>query len=92
MSVLKSRILDQKQREEAERMGNARRTQIGSGDRSERVRTYNFPQNRVTDHRIDLTLYSLDRIIEGEIAALVSYIGLEILLQLEQIFHPAALS
>jgi peptide chain release factor 1 len=46
----------------------ARKTQVGSGDRSERIRTYNFPDNRVTDHRIGLTLYKLDRIMEGEIA------------------------
>jgi peptide chain release factor 1 len=45
----------------------ARKTQVGSGDRSERIRTYNFPDNRVTDHRIGLTLYKLDRIMEGDI-------------------------
>jgi len=72
MSVLKARILDLRRREEEERKGNARRSQIGSGDRSERVRTYNFPQNRLTDHRIDLTLYSLDRIIEGDLAKLIA--------------------
>jgi peptide chain release factor 1 len=71
LSVLSARILDARRREEAERKGDARRTQIGSGDRSERVRTYNFPQNRLTDHRINLTLYSLDRIIEGEMGALL---------------------
>lgn len=72
MSVLKARILDLRRREEEERKGNARRSQIGSGDRSERVRTYNFPQNRLTDHRIDLTLYSLDRIIEGDLEKLIA--------------------
>jgi peptide chain release factor 1 len=71
MSVLKSRILDRMRQEEQERMGAARRKLIGSGDRSERVRTYNFPQNRLTDHRINLTLYSLDRIIEGELGAVI---------------------
>lgn len=65
LSVLKARILDARKREEAEKKGEARRNQIGSGDRSQRVRTYNFPQNRLTDHRINLTLYSLDRIMEG---------------------------
>ena len=70
MAVLKSRILDLKRREEAEEKGNARRTLIGSGDRSQRVRTYNFPQNRLTDHRINLTLYSLDRVMEGDLAEL----------------------
>jgi peptide chain release factor 1 len=48
----------------------ARKTQVGSGDRSERIRTYNFPQNRLTDHRISLTLYKLDLIIQGDVAEL----------------------
>ena len=68
MGVLKARVLDAIKREEAAKQGAARRSQIGSGDRSERIRTYNFPQNRLTDHRIGLTLYSLDRIIEGDLA------------------------
>jgi len=72
MAVLKSRILDLKRREEAEEKGNARRSLIGSGDRSQRVRTYNFPQNRLTDHRVNLTLYSLDRIMGGDLEALVT--------------------
>ncbi len=72
MGVLKARILDHKRREEAAKQGAARRSQIGSGDRSERIRTYNFPQNRLTDHRIGLTLYSLDRIMEGELIELVT--------------------
>jgi peptide chain release factor 1 len=66
MALLRSRILDQRnQRLEAER-AQERRSQVGSGDRSQRIRTYNFPQGRVTDHRVNLTLYSLDRIMEGE--------------------------
>ena len=65
MAVLRSRILDgQNQKLDAERAED-RRSQVGSGDRSQRIRTYNFPQDRVTDHRINLTLYSLDKIIEG---------------------------
>jgi len=75
MSVLSARILDQKRREEAEKMGDARRSQIGSGDRSERIRTYNFPQNRLTDHRINLTLYSLDRVMEGGLDELLNAIA-----------------
>jgi len=71
LGVLQARILARRRREEQEKKGNARRTLIGSGDRSERVRTYNFPQNRLTDHRINLTLYSLDRIMEGDIAELL---------------------
>jgi len=66
MALLRSRILDAKnQKLDADR-AEARRSQVGSGDRSQRIRTYNFPQGRVTDHRINLTLYSLDRIMEGE--------------------------
>ena len=72
LAVLKARLLDKKRREEAERVGKTRRTLIGSGDRSERVRTYNFPQNRVSDHRINLTLYSLDRVMEGNLDAIIT--------------------
>ena len=65
LATLKARILDFKRREEEAKLGASRLTLRGSGDRSERIRTYNFPQNRMTDHRVDLTLYSLDRIVEG---------------------------
>ena len=66
MALLRSRILDgERERADAERARD-RREQVGSGDRSQRIRTYNFPQGRMTDHRINLTLYSLDRLIEGE--------------------------
>ena len=66
MALLRSRILDARnQTLEAER-AQERRSQVGSGDRSQRIRTYNFPQGRVTDHRVNMTLYSLDRIMEGE--------------------------
>src|SRR4029077_2330417 len=66
MALLRSRILDaQNQKLDADR-AEARRSQVGSGDRSQRIRTYNFPQGRVTDHRINMTLYSLDRIMEGD--------------------------
>lgn len=71
LATLKARILDFKRREEEAKLGADRLTLRGSGDRSERIRTYNFPQNRMTDHRIDLTLYSLDRIIEGDLDALL---------------------
>jgi len=66
MALLRSRILDAKQQAVDTERAENRRSQVGSGDRSQRVRTYNFPQGRLTDHRINLTLYSLDRIIEGE--------------------------
>ncbi len=66
MSVLRSRIYDaQRAAKDAERSAE-RKGQVGSGDRSERIRTYNFPQGRVTDHRINLTLYKLDKVIAGE--------------------------
>ena len=67
LATLKARILDRRRREEEAKVGADRLSLRGSGDRSERIRTYNFPQNRLTDHRVDLTLYSLDRIIEGEL-------------------------
>jgi len=70
-ATLKARILDFKRREEEAKVGADRLTLRGSGDRSERIRTYNFPQNRMTDHRINLTLYSLDRIIDGELDPLL---------------------
>ncbi len=65
MKILRARILEKKQSEENAAYAAARRSQIGSGDRSERIRTYNFPQGRMTDHRIGLTLYSLASIMEG---------------------------
>ena len=67
MRILRSRLLEVKQREEAEKYAAHRKSQIGSGGREEKIRTYNFPQNRVTDHRIGLTLYNLDRFVEGDI-------------------------
>ncbi len=71
MSVLRARLLQRKQDEEAAKYAAQRKSQIGTGDRSERVRTYNFPQNRLTDHRIGLTLYSLPQVIEGAIEPVV---------------------
>ncbi len=71
MQVLKARILDSMIKEENAKRSAERKGQIGSGDRSERIRTYNFPQGRVTDHRIGLTLYKLDSIMQGEIAELL---------------------
>jgi len=71
MKVLKTRILDNIQQEQSSRMAADRKQQVGSGDRSERIRTYNFPQGRMTDHRIGLTLYKLDMIMQGEISEIV---------------------
>ena len=71
-ATLKARILDHKRREQEAKVGADRLTLRGSGDRSERIRTYNFPQNRMTDHRVEITLYSLDRIIDGGIGELLT--------------------
>ncbi|MBC2703502.1 peptide chain release factor 1 [Desulfobacula sp.] len=71
MNVLKSRILDAKVREEEGKRAAERKGQVGTGDRSGRIRTYNFPQGRMTDHRIGLTLYKLDSIMEGNIQEII---------------------
>jgi peptide chain release factor 1 len=71
LKVLASRILQAEQEKQQSAEAAERRSQVGSGDRSERIRTYNFPQGRVTDHRINLTMYSLDRFMEGEIGDMV---------------------
>lgn len=66
MRVLRSRVLDAKLLAEAKKIGDERRMQIGSGDRSEKIRTYNYPDRRVTDHRINFTSFQLEAIMEGE--------------------------
>ncbi|MBS0658566.1 MAG: peptide chain release factor 1 [Verrucomicrobia bacterium] len=71
LGVLRSRLLEARQREEAEKYSAHRKSLIGSGGREEKIRTYNFPQNRVTDHRISLTLHNLDRVIEGELGPII---------------------
>src|SRR3954452_24141784 len=71
LSILRARLLERSQREEAEKYSAQRRGQIGTGGREEKIRTYNFPQNRVTDHRISLTLYNLDRLMAGDLDPLV---------------------
>ena len=71
LRVLRARLLERRQEEERAKTAANRRSQIGSGDRSERIRTYNFPQNRVTDHRIGLTLHSLPAVLEGDLDTLV---------------------
>lgn len=65
MKVLKSRLLDAKRREQEESVASERRSQVGTGDRSERIRTYNYPQGRITDHRIGLTIYQLEDVLNG---------------------------
>lgn len=71
MSILRARLLERKQREEEEKYSAQRRGQIGTGGREEKIRTYNFPQNRLTDHRIGLTLYNLDRVIDGDLEEMI---------------------
>jgi peptide chain release factor 1 len=71
MTVLRARLLERKMEEENNARTQMRRDMVGSGDRSGKIRTYNFPQNRLTDHRINLTIYSLDRVMEGELDAVL---------------------
>ena len=71
LGILKARIYDEMQRKQEEELGSERRSKIGTGDRSEKIRTYNYPQNRVTDHRINLTLMQLDRIMQGRLDEIV---------------------
>jgi peptide chain release factor 1 len=77
LSVLAARINDAQQREQQQQIASTRKSLIGSGDRSERIRTYNFPQGRVTDHRINLTLYKIDAIMEGELDEIVAALTAE---------------
>ena len=71
MKVLRSRLLEQKQQEQQSAIAADRKAQVGTGDRSERIRTYNFPQGRVTDHRIGLTLYKIDAILNGDLDEII---------------------
>ena len=83
MKMLRSKLFDMKQREQADKIASDRKSQVGTGDRSERIRTYNYPQGRVTDHRIGLTLYKLDQIVNGDmeevVDALITYYRTEML-------------
>ena len=72
MKVLKSRLNEQAERERAERIAEDRKSQVGTGDRSERIRTYNYPQGRVTDHRIGLTLYKLETFLSGDVDEMIN--------------------
>jgi peptide chain release factor 1 len=77
LGVLAARIRDRQEREQQAKVASTRKLLIGSGDRSERIRTYNFPQGRVTDHRINLTLYKIDRIMDGELDEIVDALAHE---------------
>ena len=67
MKILRSRILEQEQEKQNAEIAGERKSQVGTGDRSERIRTYNYPQGRVSDHRIGLTLYKIDQILNGDL-------------------------
>jgi peptide chain release factor 1 len=69
--VLRSRLYEMELEKQQEKIGAERRTQVGTGDRSEKIRTYNFPQNRLTDHRIGLTLHQLDQVMEGKLEPII---------------------
>ncbi|HIE32567.1 MAG TPA: peptide chain release factor 1 [Thermodesulfobacteriaceae bacterium] len=88
MKILRARLYEKALREQQEKIQAERRSQVGTGDRSERIRTYNFPQNRVTDHRIGLTLYHLEEILDGDldeiIDALITHFRTEALKQEEE--------
>jgi peptide chain release factor 1 len=71
MAVLRARLYEQEQQRQMEERGEARRLQVGSGERSEKIRTYNYPQNRLTDHRIGLTLYRLETVVDGDLDEII---------------------
>jgi peptide chain release factor 1 len=71
MNILRSRLLERKQAEEDAKYASQRKSQIGSGDRNEKIRTYNYPQNRITDHRIQHTIYNLTGFMDGDIGEMI---------------------
>ncbi|MFO7741247.1 MAG: peptide chain release factor 1 [Anaerolineae bacterium] len=77
LSILRSRLYERKLRKQREKRAEARRMQVGSGERSEKIRTYNFPQNRITDHRINLTVYQLSDVLDGELDPFVEALRTE---------------
>jgi peptide chain release factor 1 len=74
MNFLRAKLYDKKVREQDEKLSNRRKTQIGTGDRSEKIRTYNFPQNRITDHRINFTTHRLEDVLNGELDEIIESI------------------
>ena len=75
MAILRARLFDLEQKKQAEEISAERRPQVGSGDRSEKIRTYNFPQNRVTDHRIGVTLHNLPQMLNGQLDGLLDQLS-----------------
>ena len=72
MALLKTRLLNAEQTKQRQEQAQARKSLVGSGDRSERIRTYNFPQGRLTDHRINLTIYQLNDVMEGDLSTIIN--------------------
>ncbi|KXS48686.1 MAG: peptide chain release factor 1, partial [Halanaerobium sp. T82-1] len=71
MRILRARLQEKKEQEKQQERAEARKSQVGTGDRSEKIRTYNFPQGRVSDHRINLTIHQLDKILDGDLDPVV---------------------
>ena len=71
LSVVRARLLDMEQRKQQQELSSSRRSQVGTGDRSEKVRTYNFPQDRITDHRLSVTLHGLPQLLDGDLDPLI---------------------
>jgi peptide chain release factor 1 len=84
MKILRSRLLEAEQQRQADERASERRSQVGTGDRSERIRTYNFPQSRVTDHRAGLTLHKLENIVEGDLDELLDGVGTAMAARLQE--------
>ena len=76
MKILRSRLLAQKQKEQQDAINANRQGQVGTGDRSEKIRTYNFPQDRCTDHRIGLTVHNLDKIMDGNLDEIIDALAM----------------
>ena len=83
MKILRSRLLEAEQQRQADERASERRSQVGTGDRSERIRTYNFPQSRVTDHRAGLTLHKLENIVEGDLDELLDGVATAMVARLQ---------
>ena len=77
MSLLQAKLLAAEREKQTSAQAHSRKLQVGSGDRSERIRTYNFPQGRITDHRVNLTLHKLDRVLEGELDEIIDALAAE---------------
>ncbi|MCH2185351.1 peptide chain release factor 1, partial [Myxococcota bacterium] len=79
MTVLRSRLLEFEERRAADERASERRSQVGSGERAEKIRTYNFPQSRITDHRAGVTVHKLDQVMEGDLGPLLEAVKAEVL-------------